>query len=251
MAERIQPFEHAPPDGIGGKIRFQLRLFLDFQVRTVYDDLKGLLPQVKGKVLDIGCGLGPYKHLFNPQNSEYIGLDIDQASHFGYGETGAIRFDGQRIPFPDASIDFILCTEVLEHVRDPQLLVDETCRVLKAGGSGVFTVPWSARVHYFPFDYHRFTPFVLKDMFQGFSCTITPRGTDITAIISKIMVVYLRNFQMTENVLLMVPRLLFMVVFVPFMVLCVLTGYLSLIFHWGSPDDPLGWTVYLQKVEAQ
>jgi SAM-dependent methyltransferase len=247
MVERVQPFEHMPPDGIGGKIRFQLRLFLDFQVRTVYSDMKGMLAKVKGKVLDVGCGLGPYKHLFNTAYSEYIGLDIDQASHFGYGKTNVIRFDGQHIPFPDCSIDFIICTEVLEHVKNPKLLVDETYRVLKPGGSGIFTVPWSARVHYFPFDYYRFTSFVLKDMFHGFSCSITPRGTDITVIISKIVIVYLRNFQLKVNFLLLVFRLLCILVFAPIIVLCVLAGHLSLIFHWGSPDDPLGWTIYLQK----
>ena len=247
MAERLQPFEHTPPVGVLGWARFQLRLLVDFQVRTVYKNLKRSLPQVKGKVLDIGCGLSPYEHLFNPADTEYIGLDIDTSSNFGYGETKVLRFDGKHIPFPDSSIDYILCTEVLEHVHNAKQLVDETCRVLKPGGSAVITVPWSARVHYIPFDYYRFTPYVLEEMFREFSCTISPRGTDITVIVSKIMIIYLRNFKLSDNILLSVFHLLSIVVFAPFIVLCVVIGHLSLICRWGSPDDPLGWTISLKK----
>jgi SAM-dependent methyltransferase len=247
MAERLQPFEHTPPEGTWGWCRFQLRLLVDFQVRTVYHDLKGFLPQVKGRVLDLGCGLSPYKHLLNPASTEYIGLDIDTSSNFGYGEAKVVHFDGQHIPFTDGSIDCVMCTEVLEHVQNAKQLVDEMYRVLKPGSSAIITVPWSARVHYKPFDYYRFTPYVLEEMFREFSCAVSPRGTDITVIVSKVMILYLRNFLLSKNIMLGMLHLLLMLIFAPFIVLFVVIGHLSLICHWGSPDDPLGWTVLLKK----
>jgi len=250
MAERLQPFEHTPPDGWVGWVKFQLRLLADFQVRSVYLDLKRFLSRVNGKVLDLGCGLSPYRHLLDPAKTEYIGLDIDTSSNFGYGEAKVLHFDGQHIPFPDGSIDGVMCTEVLEHVQNAQQLVDEIYRVLKPGGSAVVTVPWSARVHYIPFDYYRFTPYVLEEMFREFLFTISPRGTDITVIVSKVMILYLRNFLLSENIMLIMLHLLLMLVFAPFLILCVAIGHLSLMFHWGSPDDPLGWTIFLNKKES-
>ena len=247
MAERFQPIEHSPPEGFWGNLRFQVRLLLDFQVRTVYNHLKEVLPAIKGKVLDIGCGQSPYKHLLNPTAAEYIGLDTATASDFGYNEAKIIRFDGKHIPFEDNSIDYIVCTEVLEHVKDPQPLVDEAFRVLKPGGRGAVTIPWSARVHYLPHDYHRFTSFALEDIFRRFIFTITPRGTDITVIVSKIVIVYLRNFKISVNPVVSFFRVVFIFVFAPVIILCVLIGHLSLIFRWGSTEDPLGWMIFLEK----
>ena len=36
------------------------------------------------------------------------------------------------IPVPDNSFDFILCSEVLEHVESPEKAMSELCRVIKA-----------------------------------------------------------------------------------------------------------------------
>lgn len=46
-----------------------------------------------------------------------------------------------RLPFPDASFDAVLCTEVIEHTADPRTAVSELCRVLAPGGDLVLTVP--------------------------------------------------------------------------------------------------------------
>ena len=63
----------------------------------------------------------------------------------------------RRIPFPDGHFDALLCTEVLEHAVAPEALIAEMHRVLRPGGSLVLTVPFAARVHHIPYDFHRFT----------------------------------------------------------------------------------------------
>lgn len=88
----------------------------------------------------------------------------------------------------------MMCTEVLEHVEDYQTLVNEVYRVLKPGGSAIFTIPWSARYHYIPYDYFRYTPSSLQKIFSKFKdLQIIARGTDVTAISSKLVVLYFRN----------------------------------------------------------
>jgi SAM-dependent methyltransferase len=43
-------------------------------------------------------------------------------------------YDGGRLPFADASFDVVFCKQVLEHVRDPRLVLGEVARVLAPGG---------------------------------------------------------------------------------------------------------------------
>lgn len=49
------------------------------------------------------------------------------------------------LPFEDSSFDLVLCAEVLEHVRDVQLLLSETRRVLRPGGALAITTPAHGR----------------------------------------------------------------------------------------------------------
>lgn len=48
---------------------------------------------------------------------------------------------GARLPMPDASVDVVICTEVLEHLRSGTFLVKEISRVLKPQGCAVISVP--------------------------------------------------------------------------------------------------------------
>ena len=245
--EGLPPFRHSPPDSLVNKLKLGARLLADFQVRTVYQRLRRMLPALEGTILDIGCGESPYQHLVTGPEAHYVGIDIHDAAKFGYHNRDAVRFDGRTISAPDGSIDHVLCTEVLEHVPDAGHLVAEMHRVLKKGGTGIITFPWSARYHYIPFDYHRFTPSALEPMFRDFSSvTIEPRGTDLTVIASKIVVAYLRGILPGRS-----PsswaRVLVAVVCTPIVAGVVVLGHLSLAFGWGSTDDPLGYVVHVKK----
>jgi 2-polyprenyl-3-methyl-5-hydroxy-6-metoxy-1,4-benzoquinol methylase len=45
------------------------------------------------------------------------------------------------LPFADHSFDVVLCTEVLEHVPDPAVVVAELARVTKPGGRVIVSIP--------------------------------------------------------------------------------------------------------------
>lgn len=66
--------------------------------------------------------------------------------------------DGQAIPFPDNSYDFVICAETLEHDTAPWKTSQEIQRVVKVGGLVIVTVPGIGFPrHDFPSDYWRFT----------------------------------------------------------------------------------------------
>ncbi|NVD34523.1 methyltransferase domain-containing protein [Marinobacter lutaoensis] len=51
------------------------------------------------------------------------------------------RADLMDLPFDDASLDFFICSHVLEHVRDDRQALAELFRVLRPGGAGILMVP--------------------------------------------------------------------------------------------------------------
>jgi SAM-dependent methyltransferase len=50
--------------------------------------------------------------------------------------------DLERLPFPDASFDLVLTSDVMEHVRNDVAAHREIARVLRPGGHYIFTVPY-------------------------------------------------------------------------------------------------------------
>ena len=75
------------------------------------------------------------------------------------------------LPIENARFDRILCTQVLEHVPDPQRVLAELHRVLKPGGRILFSAPLFFPEHQKPHDYYRYTRFALRRLFEeaGFS----------------------------------------------------------------------------------
>lgn len=49
--------------------------------------------------------------------------------------------DVEKLPYKDKSFDFIVCSEVLEHVENPKKVISEFKRVLKKGGVVLLTTP--------------------------------------------------------------------------------------------------------------
>ena len=244
--EAFRPVSNTPPTTFAGKIKFYGRMLFDLQVWTVYRDLQKHLPRYRGDVLDVGCGQSPYRFLLDRQATKYIGIDISDADKFDYENAEIVPFDGEHIPFPDGHFDAVICTEVLEHVSHFQGLVDEIHRVMRNGGEAIFTVPWSARFHYIPHDFFRYTPSSLGDIFAGFrEVTITPRGTDISVIASKLVVLWFRNLLPADRRRRgLVPL---WVLASPLLGLVLAIAHVCTINGTGSTDDPLGYTIVVSK----
>ncbi|GAB3570892.1 hypothetical protein GCM10027578_28000 [Spirosoma luteolum] len=247
--ERFRPPAHNAPTGVKSKLLFALRWLLDFQFNTIYGMLRRNMPDFQGTVVDIGCGNCPFEHLVDTRKARYVGVDVADADKWDYENSKIITYDGKHLPFETATVDQFICTEVLEHVPDPHELIADMHRVLKPGGVGIVTIPWSARFHYKPYDYHRYTPSTLNTLFGQFkSIDVVNRGTDINAIVNKSIVLYFGNVStLTESILWLPIKVLLLLVAAPLIGLLVLWGHLALTFGWGSADDPLGYTIRVVK----
>lgn len=172
-----------------------VRRFFDLQAGSIWRDLACVLPAVRGTLLDIGCGAQPYRTLMNSE-VKYIGLDTaDAKAHFGYEMPDTIYFSGIDWPVSDACVDFVLCTETLEHIPDTRQFIGEARRCLVPGGTFMLTVPFAARWHFIPYDYWRFTPSSLRSLLNeaGFSAVhVHARGNALTVACYKVMALILK-----------------------------------------------------------
>jgi ubiquinone/menaquinone biosynthesis C-methylase UbiE len=221
-------------------------MIFDLQVLTVYRAVAALLPSFKGDVLDVGSGQSPYRFLLDATRAKYHGIDIRDAGKFDYHNSDITVFNGEDIPFEAEKFEGVICTEVLEHVQNYQKLVDEIHRVMKQGAVAVITVPWSARYHYIPYDYFRYTPSSLRAMFSSFrQAKIANRGTDVVTIASKIIVLWFRN--LLPDRWWRYPLVPLWVLCSPLLLIVILIAHASLWWGIGSDDDPLGYTIVATK----
>jgi SAM-dependent methyltransferase len=65
--------------------------------------------------------------------------------------------DAAWLPIKPGGFDAVLCSEVLEHVLDPRLVLAQINRALKPSGQVIITVPFMFRQHADPTDYGRYT----------------------------------------------------------------------------------------------
>ena len=221
-----------------------LRRCLDLQAGSIYRDLKAELARPHGLVLDVGCGAQPYRSLIHPQD-RYLGIDIAASrDYFGYDVPDTIYYDGDTWPVTDASVDTILCTETLEHVRDPGAFLAEAARVAKPGATLLITVPFSARWHFIPHDYWRYTPSSLKNLLEahGFSdVAVFARGNEITVACYKWMALILPLIMPTGKTPIAAALLrLIGLLFSPLLLILAVVANLSLLGRGG--DDCLGYT---------
>ncbi|HYB60804.1 MAG TPA: class I SAM-dependent methyltransferase [Methylomirabilota bacterium] len=105
-----------------------------------------------GVVADIGCGDGRlcWRYEICAPRS-YIGVDVSEGllhelSARTFGAAGIVQGTAECTGLPSASVDFIACTEVFEHLPDPALAIREFGRVLRPFGKVVIQSPNATRL---------------------------------------------------------------------------------------------------------
>jgi SAM-dependent methyltransferase len=118
----------------------------------------------KGIFYDLGCGEAPYKSFFLKYADKYVGVDWTGSFHDTKAEISA----DLNLPLPIASevADTVVSLSVLEHLCEPQTMLNEAFRILKRGGGIVLQVPWQWWVHEAPYDFFRYTPYGLLYLFE-------------------------------------------------------------------------------------
>jgi SAM-dependent methyltransferase len=124
-------------------------------VLTVDYDRLDLRPGMT--VLDLGCGEGRHAFEAYRRGAAVVAVDwgadevattrrwLDAIAAAGEAPPGAhaevVRGDLTALPVPDASVDRVIASEVLEHIPDDGTAIREIARVLKPGGRVAVTVP--------------------------------------------------------------------------------------------------------------
>lgn len=119
------------------------------RLRLVFDDVLRDTSLVGVRFLDAGCGTGLFSHAARERGAEVTSLDVGEGLLRQVAKKTDSRLvvgDLLALPFAARSFDFVLCTEAIEHTRDPAAAIAELTRVTGAGGTLVVTTP-NARWH--------------------------------------------------------------------------------------------------------
>lgn len=145
-------------------------------------------------LLDIGAGPCRYRTLFSHCNykaqdfGQYDGSD-QQASEWHYGELDYVC-DAADIPVEDSSFDAVICTEVLEHVPEPTMVLKEIGRILKPGGFAFLSAPLGSGLHQQPYHFYGgFTPHFYHHFLPKYGLevlTIQPNGRFFRLLLQEI-----------------------------------------------------------------
>jgi ubiquinone/menaquinone biosynthesis C-methylase UbiE len=134
-------------------------------------------PREGNKILDLACGTGAYKEMFDDFGLVYYGIDIDNdvpSLQIVKGDIGNKRF-----PYDDAMFEYVFFKMGIEHLTIGEIArcLGEVRRVLKPGGEAIVLTPdwtWMYRVFYT--EYTHQTPFTTSSLrtaieMNGLRCT--------------------------------------------------------------------------------
>ena len=143
-------------NGLGLPKKYQHDYLLDEWVKK---EIKRLPKNTS--IIDVGAGERKYRkfcrHLkYTSQDaSEYNGEGDGEGLQTGSWDTSKMDIvsDITSIPVKDGTFDAVLCTEVFEHVPDPQAALAELYRILKNGGALILTAPFMSETHFAPYHF--------------------------------------------------------------------------------------------------
>lgn len=133
-------------------------------------------------IVEIGSQIGGGGTEFNirslsPQNSTYIGIDLEKMPG-----VDVILEDPYKFPLEDNSVDFIVTSSCFEHIEFFWLTFLEGIRILKPSGVFYINAPSIGAFHRYPMDYWRFFPDSAHSLSNwgirnGYNCAVLEQYT--------------------------------------------------------------------------
>ena len=109
-------------------------------------DLVSLAPDIRGRVLEIGCAEGAtLEYLKTKFGCEVVGLDycesaLAKARSKGF-EVYVCDLNTEPLPFKEREFDYILIGDVLEHLYDPWCVLTGVVKTMKDDGLILISIP--------------------------------------------------------------------------------------------------------------
>jgi len=113
-------------------------------------------------LLDLGAG----PQYFRVLTERFSVIAVDKERYEGINVLADLN---KPLPFSDESADIIFLSHTLEHIAEPQRLIDECYRILKKGGTIISVTPFLVLEHQGPHDFYRYTQYGLKYLFRNYS----------------------------------------------------------------------------------
>lgn len=151
----------------------------DFHSRHVPSLRSGVL------VLDLGGNRTGKRGLFDIEGR---GFRVVYAN-LSTAKRPDIQADAACLPFSGDLFDAVICSELLEHVRDPIAVLMEISRVLIPGGTVLICVPFMNRIHGDPYDYGRYTDYYWRENLErnGFGSIMIERQGGFWSVLSDML----------------------------------------------------------------
>jgi len=139
-------------------------------------------PMVKGNLLEVGCGEGRGVEILATQVDSYLGLDkIEEVISMLSEKYPDYSFRTAHIPplsgIPSDTFDTVVSFQVIEHIADDRLFLQELHRVLKPGGQAIISTPNS---HFSlsrnPWHIREYTPDQLKLLCEAVFSNVIAKG---------------------------------------------------------------------------
>jgi ubiquinone/menaquinone biosynthesis C-methylase UbiE len=110
-------------------------------------------------IIDVGAGNGWAAKELIAKCGKFISIDISEKnlrtinsiinqSNINRNNFFAIQADAMNMPFANNSIDYIISSEVIEHLPEPKKFIDEMYRMLKPNGKIIISTPYKEKIKY-------------------------------------------------------------------------------------------------------
>ncbi len=139
-------------------------------------------PWISGKLLEVGCGEGRGVEILLPHAEGYLGIDkIQEVIDMLKAKFPKVEFQQAVIPpfhgIEDNSFDTVVSFQVIEHIENDKLFLEEIYRVLKPGGKAIISTPnINHTLSRNPWHVREYTPQQLIDLSKSIFDKVEAKG---------------------------------------------------------------------------
>ncbi len=122
--------------------------------KRVHEFIRSQIPKSSDSILDVGCGRAWVAEYFAQTNKFVCSMDISLVNVqkalnlYPFENHVGVVADVYHLPFAENSFDIIIASEIIEHVMNPEGLVNSLIRCLKPSGRLIISTPYKEKLTY-------------------------------------------------------------------------------------------------------